>query len=166
MKQTRYLLLMMVCALALTACHSNEQNYREAYEKAKQSRRESVGAETLAKIEAEKQRNTMIVNGDSLRLMRYHATVALDSADVAHRYNVVVATFKQRINARSYRDRLRQEEGHPSYILNGGPEISYYVIVRGYDDLDSAATFLRDIDQHARIKILEEKPWIFELIGK
>jgi len=158
-------LLMLLLALpTLTSCHSNEQNYRAAYDKAMEKRREGIGAETYAKIEAEKLRNTTVVNGDSIRLMRYHANVDQDSASVAHRYNVVVANFKQRINARSYRDRLREEEGHPSYILHGGPESSYYVIVKGFDDLEEAAAFLKDINNKVKIKILEPKPWIFQKI--
>jgi len=151
-------------ALLLTSCHSNEKNYREAYDKAMQQRREGIGAETYAKIEAERQRNTTLINGDSVRLLRYHANVALDSSNVARRYNVVVATFKQRFNAQSYRDRLRQEEGYPSYILHGGIGNTYYVVVRGFDDLDEAVAFLHNIDKNVKIKILEPKPWIFEKI--
>ena len=100
---------MLMAAVLLTACHSSEQNYREAYEKAAERRKTGIGAEEYAKIEAERQRYTHVINGDSVRMVYMNVNVAFDSTDVAHDYNVVVATFTQRINAKSYRDRLRQE---------------------------------------------------------
>ena len=148
-------------AVMTTGCHSNEQNYREAYEKAAERRKTGVGAETYAKIEAERQRYTHVINGDSVRMIYVNANVAIDSTDVAKPYNIVVATFTQRINAKSYRDRLREECGFTgSYVLYGGPDKLYYVILEGYDDDESAAAMLRDLDKKVKMKILEPLPWI------
>ncbi len=150
---------------ALTACHSNEQNYREAYEKAVERRKTGIGAETYAKIEAERQRYTTIINGDSVRLVYVNANVAIDSADHASPYNVVVATFTQRINAKSYRDRLRQECGLTgSYVLYGGNDKQYFVIAQGFDNKEDAAAMLRGLDQKVCFKILEPLPWILRKI--
>ena len=161
MKKTLYILLLAVMAVMTTGCHSNEQNYREAYEKAAERRKTGVGAETYAKIEAERQRYTHVINGDSVRMIYVNANVAIDSTDVAKPYNIVVATFTQRINAKSYRDRLREECGFTgSYVLYGGPDKLYYVILEGYDDDESAAAMLRDLDKKVKMKILEPLPWI------
>lgn len=97
-----------MAAVLLTACHSNEQNYREAYEKAMERRQTGIGAETYAKIEAERQRYTHVINGDSVRMIYMNVNVAIDSTDIARPFNVVVASFTQQINAKSYRDRLRE----------------------------------------------------------
>ena len=111
---------MLMGALMLTGCHSSEKNYREAYEKAVERRKTGIGAETYAKIEAERQRYTTVINGDSVRLVYVNANVAIDSTDVAKPYNVVVATFTQRINAKSYRDRLREECGFEGEYMRYG----------------------------------------------
>lgn len=162
MKKTLYIVLLAIIAsLTMTSCHSSEKNYREAYEKAMERRKTGIGAETYAKIEAERQRYTHVINGDSVRMVYMNANVAIDSTDVPKPYNVIVATFTQRINAKSYRDRLREECGFAgSYVLFGGPDKLYYVVLQGYDDRDSAAAMLRDLDKKVSMKILEPLPWI------
>jgi hypothetical protein len=154
-------LLAIIASLTMTSCHSSEKNYREAYEKAMERRKTGIGAETYAKIEAERQRYTHVINGDSVRMVYMNANVAIDSTDVPKPYNVIVATFTQRINAKSYRDRLREECGFAgSYVLFGGPDKLYYVVLEGYDDRESAAAMLRDLDKKVAMKILEPLPWI------
>lgn len=156
------MMVLLVSGL-VTGCHSSEKNYREAYEKAMERRQTGVGAETYAKIEAERQRYTHVINGDSVRLVYVNANVAIDSTDVAHDYNVIVASFTQRINAKSYRDRLREECGlKGSYVLFGGPEKIYYVVAQGFDNSTDAAAMLHDIDQRVCLKILEPLPWILK----
>ena len=60
---------MLMAGLLLSACHSSEKNYRQAYEKAMERRQTGVGAETYAKIEAERQRYTHVIDGDSVRMV-------------------------------------------------------------------------------------------------
>lgn len=146
--------------LLLTACHSSEKNYREAYEKAMERRQTGVGAEEYAKIEAERQRYTHVINGDSVRMVYVNANVAIDSTVVALPYNVVVASFTQRINAKSYCDRLREECHLPSYVLYGGPEKQYYIVAQGFETSGEAAAMLHDLDKRVCLKILEPLPWI------
>ena len=153
--------MMLVAVMLMTACHSSEQNYREAYEKAVERRKTGIGAETYAKIEAERQRYTHVINGDSVRMIYMNVNVAIDSTDVSSKYNVVVATFSQRINAKSYRDRLREECGFKgSYVLFGGPDRQYYVVLQGYDNSGDAAAMLNGIDERVCLKVLEPLPWI------
>ena len=159
MKKAFYI-LMLLMAVLVTGCHSSEKNYREAYEKAIERRNSGYGAEAYAEIEAERMRNTGVINGDSVRLVFENANVIDDSASVVKTYSVVIASFTQQINARSYRDRLRKECGFPSYILHGGPEKLYFVVVQGFDNKEDAALLLRDIDQKVCLKIMERKPWI------
>ncbi len=163
MKNILHIIIMLALAALATGCHSNEENYREAYEKAMQRRQTGIAAETYAKIEAERQRYTHVINGDSVRMVYVNANVAIDSTDTAHDYNVVVATFSQRINAKSYRDRLREECGlKGSYILYGGKDKQYYVIAQGFDNSSDAAAMLHDLAAKVCIKILEPLPWILK----
>ena len=160
--KTLYIIVaVMVATVMMTSCHSSEKNYRKAYEKAVERRKTGIGAETYAKIEAERQRYTHVINGDSVRMVYVNANVAIDSTDAVSPFNVVVATFSQRINAKSYRDRLREECGfRGSYVLYGGPEKQYFVVLQGFDDKEQAAALLHDIDKKVCLKILEPLPWI------
>jgi len=160
--KTLYIIVaVMVATVMMTSCHSSEKNYREAYEKAVERRKTGIGAETYAKIEAERQRYTHVINGDSVRMVYVNANVAIDSTDAVSPFNVVVATFSQRINAKSYRDRLREECGFKgSYVLYGGPEKQYFVVLQGFEEKEQAAALLHDIDKKVCLKILEPLPWI------
>ncbi|MBR5171034.1 MAG: SPOR domain-containing protein [Muribaculaceae bacterium] len=162
MRKTLYIIAALVLAtVMMTSCHSNEKNYREAYEKAIERRQTGIGAETYAMIEAERVKYTTIIDGDSVRLLYIHANVAIDTTDVASDFNIVVASFSQRINAKSYRDRLREECGlKGSYVLYSASENLFYVVAQGYDDKVEAVRFMRDIDQRVCLKILEPIPWI------
>ena len=165
MKKTIFFIVMMVAAVVMTACHSSEENYREAYEIAVEARKTGISAETYAKIEAEKQRYTHVINGDSVRMVYLNVNTVIDSTDVAQDYNIVVATFTQRINAKSYCDRLREECGlQSSYVLFGGPDKQYFVVAQGFDNSGDAAALLKEIDKKVCLKILEPLPWILRKI--
>ena len=162
MKNTLYIIgLLLAGTVLLTACHSSEKNYREAYEKAVERRQTGIGADEYARIEAERQRYTHVIDGDSVRMVYMNVNVAIDSTIVAKPFNVVIAAFTQRINAKSYCERLRQECGlGGSYILYGGNEKQYFVVAQGFEDQRAAAAFLRDINDKVCLKILEPLPWI------
>ena len=161
----RILYIIMLLTVALTGCRSNEQNYREAYEKAMERRQTGVNAETYAKIEAERQRFTHVINGDSVRMVYVNANVAkdIDSTAVVKPYNVVVASFTQRINAKSYCERLQEECNLVgSYVLFGGNDKQYFVVAQGFETSGEAAAMIHDIDQYLCIKLLEPIPWILK----
>ena len=93
------------------------------------------------------------------------ANVAVDTTAIACEYNVVVASFSQRINAKSYCERLSEECGlKDSYILRGGPDNEFYVIAQGFDNREAAAAFISDINNKVCLKILEPIPWILRKI--
>lgn len=162
MKRLHLYIAAVALVMIATACHSNEQNYKQAYDKAMEKHREGVGNEAYDKIQAERVRFTHVINGDSVRMVRMHANVADDSPQVGQRYNVVVAQFKQIFNAQTYRDRLKTEDGFPSYLLYGGPERKYYVVIKGFDRDDVAAAFIKDLDKKVKMPLLEPLPWILE----
>ncbi len=161
MRKALYTVMMLVAVMLMTACHSSEKNYREAYEKALERRQTGIAAETYAKIEAERQRYTHVINGDSVRMIYMNVNIAIDTTDVAKPFSVVVASFTQRINAKSYRDRLREECGlKGSYVVQGGPDKLYYVVAQGFDTHTDAAAMLHDLDKKVCLKVLEPLPWI------
>lgn len=157
-------MLAAIVLMSLTGCHSNEQNYKVAYDKAMEKYRDGVGTEAYERILAEKTAPNTIVNGDSIRLVPMYVNVTDDDASVLMPYSVIVAQFKQKFNAITMRDRLRKEEGFKSYVLFGGQDKKYYVVVKGFEELDVATAFVKTIDHSVKIKILEPRVWILERI--
>lgn len=159
------LLLLAAFALALVGCKTSEENYKAAYDKAVARTQENVGQEAYDKVQAEKRRYTEVVNGDSVRVVRAFCNIVDGTAADVKKYSVVVAVFDQLINARSYRDRLREQEGFESYVVINNTDKKYHVILQGFDDKPQAAAFIRNLQDNPafiKMKILVPIPWILE----
>jgi len=156
------LLYCITLALLLTACYTTEENYKAAYDKAKERTRENMGGTIYDMSQAERVRATEIINGDSVRLLRSYFNVVDDKYEATKKYGVVVAEFDQLINARSYRDRLKQNEGFQSYVVYTNREKKYCVVAQAYDEKESAALFIRNIKQHMKMKVLVPRPYILQ----
>mgnify|MGYP003204550066 CR=1 FL=1 len=149
-------------ALLLTACYTTEENYKAAYDKAKERTRENMGGTIYDMSQAERVRATEVINGDSVRLLRSYFNVVDDKYENTKKYGVVVAEFDQLINARSYRDRLKQNEGFQSYVVYTNREKKYCVVAQAYDEKEPAALFIRNIKQHMKMKVLVPRPYILQ----
>ena len=156
------LLYCITLALLLTACYTTEENYKAAYDKAKERTRENMGGTIYDMSQAERVRATEIINGDSVRLLRSYFNVVDDKYENTKKFGVVVAEFDQILNARSYRDRLKQNEGFQSYVVYTNREKKYCVVAQGYDEKESAALFIRNIKQHMKMKVLVPRPYILQ----
>ena len=102
------------------------------------------------------------INGDSVRLLRSYFNVVDDKYENTKKFGVVVAEFDQILNARSYRDRLKQNEGFQSYVVYTNREKKYCVVAQAYDEKESAALFIRNIKQHMKMKVLVPRPYILQ----
>jgi len=156
------LLYCITLALLLTACYTTEENYKTAYDKAKERTRENMGGTIYDMSQAERVRATEIINGDSVRLLRSYFNVVDDKYEDTKKFGVVVAEFDQLINARSYRDRLKQNEGFQSYVVYTNREKKYCVVAQAYDEKEPAALFIRNIKQHMKMKVLVPRPYILQ----
>lgn len=156
------LLYCITLALLLTACYTTEENYKAAYDKAKERTRENMGGTIYDMSQAERVRATEIINGDSVRLLRSYFNVVDDKYENTKKFGVVVAEFDQILNARSYRDRLKQNEGFQSYVVYTNREKKYCVVAQAYDDKEPAALFIRNIKQHMKMKVLVPRPYILQ----
>ncbi len=158
MKRFFYIITM---ALLLAACHTSEENYKAAYDKAKERTREKMG-DLYDQEQAERMRPTEIIGGDSVRLLRTYFNVVDDKYEATKKYGVVVAEFDQLINARSYRDRLKKNEGFESYVVYANREKKYCVVAQAYDNKGAAAVFIRNIKQYMKMKVLVPRPYILQ----
>ena len=156
------LLYCITLALLLTACYTTEENYKAAYDKAKERTRENMGGTIYDMSQAERVRATEIINGDSVRLLRSYFNVVDDKYESTKKFGVVVAEFDQILNARSYRDRLKQNEGFQSYVVYTNREKKYCVVAQAYDEKEPAALFIRNIKQHMKMKVLVPRPYILQ----
>lgn len=155
------LLHIIMLALVLTACHTTEDNYKAAYDKAKERTREKMG-ELYDQEQAERMRPTDIIDGDSVRLLRSYFNVVDDKYEDTKKYGVVVAEFDQLINARSYRDRLKKNENFDSYVVYTNREKKYCVVAQAYDNKEGAAAFIRNIKKYMKMKVLVPRPYILQ----
>lgn len=156
------LLYCITLALLLTACYTTEENYKAAYDKAKERTRENMGGTIYDMSQAERVRATEIINGDSVRLLRSYFNVVDDKYENTKKFGVVVAEFDQILNARSYRDRLKQNEGFQSYVVYTNREKKYCVVAQAYDEKEPAALFIRNIKQLMKMKVLVPRPYILQ----
>lgn len=156
------LLYCITLALLLTACYTTEENYKAAYDKAKERTRENMGGTIYDMSQAERVRATEIINGDSVRLLRSYFNVVDDKYENTKKFGVVVAEFDQILNARSYRDRLKQNEGFQSYVVYTNREKKYCVVAQAYDEKEPAVLFIRNIKQHMKMKVLVPRPYILQ----
>ena len=136
-----------VAVAAFTSCKVSEKNYRQAYERATAD--DSTRTELINTVYGEQRRKVnagYMVNGtDTLQTQTLSCHVAPDqaaTADSLHRYNVCVASFKQRFNANSRRGRLEQS-GYPGAMMLQTTEPFYYVVALSTNDLNTAATTLQ-----------------------
>ncbi len=146
--------------LALVGCHTTEENYKAAYDKAVEKTRQNRGLEWEEKQAERVQANT-VIDGDSVRVKRYHFNVVDDKPDVVNKYAVVTGEFQQKFNAMSMRDRYRKE-GHHSYVVYYAKEKTYFVVVNAYDDLAVAAAFIRIMKDKTKVKPTVPRPWVLE----
>lgn len=160
MKYLRNILLLVGFALVLCSCHTNEKNYRESYEKTLELNRTGERGEQYQQDIARRTQNNYVVDGDSIRLRRLYFNVTDDKPEVAKKYGVVIAEFQQKFNAISCRDRLRQQENMPAYVVYISSEKTYCVVAKGYDDISVAAVFAKNPEKFMKMKVLIPKAWV------
>ncbi len=157
---------LLVCITAvLWSCHTNEKNYRESYEKTLELNRTGERGEQYQQDLARRTQNNYVVDGDSIRLRNLYFNVTDDKAEVAKKYGVVVAEFQQKFNAISCRDRLRQEEHLPAYVVYVASEKTYCVVAQSFDDISVAAVFTNNIEKYMKMKVLVPKAWVITNIS-
>ena len=159
MKTLYKILLILGIITAFVSCHSNETNYKESYDKAVAASRTGEKGELYTQDIENRKKANRVVDGDSIRMLNHYFNIVDDKAEIIKKYNVVVAEFKQKFNAQSYRDRLRKE-GHASYVVYIAAKKLYCVVAEGYDDLSPAAAFAKNPEKYMKMKVLSPRAWV------
>ena len=161
-KYIKYLFPVAVIALlSATSCKTTEANYRKAYEAAVEKQNEGYTSGEIAAMAREEAIPRTVYKGDSIPLKgEYVNTVKSDPpVSAAKRYNVVVATFKQKFNAQSVAKRLT-EAGYTDVRLLIDRHQQYYVNAFSSDSLDEAVAFLRRITANPPMPLRSPCPYI------
>ena len=122
----KIILACFAIVVMLTGCKTTEANYKSAYETAKEKNAASGG---LGAIDSE------LAAEDSPK------EIKIDDAIVPKLYNIAVAKFRQRFNARSLCQRLR-DGGFDGAFVAIDMEKNYYVMTGTTDDASEASTLL------------------------
>lgn len=155
------LALLTFCA-ALTGCKTNENNYRKAYQRAKEKETAGLDSTIYNKIRNEAQHENMIIAGDTISMVSEFITVTKDQdvtlADL-FRYNIVAARFKQVFHARSMVDRLAGD-GYSGAFVVQTREPLYYVVVLSTPDAIRARETLDALAANPPFKLQEGMPML------
>lgn len=154
-----------LAAMAMTGCKTNEQNYRSAYEVAKQAQYTGVDSTVYAKIRQEAIPTAIMADGDSIHIKTEFVTTTKPSADSAapelKRYGVVVGQFKQVFNARAMQSRI-VANGYPQAYIVQTREPLYYVIAAGSDSIDTAVADMKRVAADTSMRLRQPLPWILQ----
>lgn len=155
--------------LVAVGCKTSEENYRRAYDVAKQKQVESAGGETIYNaIRREATGSETVVNGDSIRLRSEYVTVTKDCAPgpkALKRYNVVVGQFKQLFHARSLMTRMK-DAGYESTFVAQTREPYYYVIAVASDSVADIVPAFHLFETKSPIRLVDPCPWILQPVNR
>ena len=160
------LILMAIALIALgfVACKPTENNYRKAYERtiARDSVRTPFEQTIYGRYRRDVQTIPMHAGTDTVNV---HSTrVYLTDGEGARReqmrkFCVVIAEFKQLLNARSIRDRFKAAGYADAFIVQTA-EPYYYVIAASYPTLADALTLKNHLTQSTPVALKAPCPYI------
>ncbi|MDE7154042.1 MAG: SPOR domain-containing protein [Muribaculaceae bacterium] len=157
------LILTIACLSLLTACKPSEKNYRQAYEAAKAKEDATPLEETIyANIRKEARNQTVIFGNDTIPMTTQYVSFTTEAGgDVKnfHRYNIVVAQFKQLFNAKAMLRRTI-DAGYPDAFVVQTREPLYYVVARSVVTPAEARAALDSVAAEKRVPMKEPAPWI------
>ena len=148
--------------LMVVSCRTTEENYRGAYELAKQSdeQQDSLTANLIANEQAPKIVN---VGNETMKLRKEYVSLVVDEGatkDMMRQYNVVVGRFRQIFNARSMASRMLSL-GYNAYILVDRTP-AYFVAVSSADSIEEVLQMYKSVESDTRVVYKAPFPWVLE----
>ena len=144
---------MLLCLPLLWGCKTNENNYRQAYEKAMEAR-EAADADLDSTIYGRARRDFAM----------QQLVVGRDTVDVKVQH-VKVTQFKQLFTAKSMRERLF-EAGYPASFVVQTSEPYYYVISSSHNDAAAAVEALHRLEADRPVGMKPPVPYILQRAGR
>lgn len=144
MRKASIYIIAILLACGLPACKPTENNYRLAYDKAKQREREGLTEDEFEKMTLEGLPGYRYTATDSVRVFSkgviwQYTPESVDAGNTISPdyYNLAVGKYTMLTNAKAHADRLAADGWRALVLRSGEPE--YYVIVKQSSDLDTIA---------------------------
>lgn len=155
-------IIVLLSILTNTSCGTNEENYKNAYEKAKEHKTDTIGSTIYTRVrEMSREENVML--GDELVKVTVEYVSAAKDAGFTNaqlkKYNVVVGQFKQIFHAKSMRNRMAAG-GYEESIIVATSEPLYYVIALSSQSLSEVKNIADSIGLKSPVKLKDDFPWI------
>ena len=162
-KATRSFITIGITLLTLAGCKTSEQNYRQAYEIARNANSEGIDSTIYARIRQEAVPSAILADGDTIKMKTEFVTVFKDDKSPANtrQYGVVANQFKQIFNAKAMRNRL-QTAGYPDAYIVQTREPLYYVVIADFDNIDQAGAMMKKLSKDAKLGLRAPFPWILK----
>lgn len=139
------------------SCRTTEANYREAYERTLEARRNAAAIDSTVYGEVRRQMDARVVelpDGRKVEVMSQAVRVSENGGGLnenLHRYNVVVGRFKQFFNANSLRQRIGDSILPGTFVVETS-EPYYYVVAGSYDTVTQAKDALDALSESLPLK--------------
>lgn len=164
----RYIPIIIAALTLLTAigCKTTEENYRTAYQRAKENERAGIDSTIYSRIRQEARPRLISVDGDTVGMRSEYVSVTEGqpniTADILKRYSVVVAQFKQLFHAKSVSRRF-VEAGHAGTFIVQTREPLYYVVAFSTPDITAARDTLLKIQSTPPFTLQPDAPWLLRV---
>lgn len=163
MKTKSYLLAAAAIMLSVAACKTNEENYRKAYEKAKEAESAELESTIYGRYRNEAKDDLYTIGADTVNIRREFVTVSKDQAGIDNsalkRYSVVVAQFKQLFHAKSLCGRYRNA-GYESAFVVETREPLYYVVAASSSEVTAARDIMLAIEAAPPVALQANMPFL------
>ncbi|MCM1293136.1 MAG: hypothetical protein NC230_06130 [Bacteroides sp.] len=155
------ILLSAMTLFTMFGCRTNESNYRQAYEKAREKATETGDSATTAMLRQSQLPTMMTIRNVELPVMTIPISSKIDAgcSDCMKKYCIVVARFKQLFNSKSMCERLITDGYTDAFVVHDR-QANYYVIAMSTENPTEAAEMLKQISSDSRISLRSPYPFV------
>lgn len=163
MKTKIFLILTVLATILAGGCKTNENNYREAYLKARERATDTGDSTTTADLRSSLEPKMLKIGEVELPVITQHVAMSKEAGNPEgismQRYGVVVGKFRQIFNAKSMRERLAAN-GYPEALVvyNGSQE--YFVVACSTSVPAEASALLDKVRADSSLTLREPYPYI------
>lgn len=161
MKNLLKIALIAILCIPFAGCKTTEANYKNAYQIAKEKRTDGGDSTVTQGLRNELIPKNMVLGGVTLPVRTEPVAVTKDGGAVQGEmkvYNVVVASFRQRFNANSMRERLA-DMGYKSFLIHNR-DVLYYVVAGTTQSAPEALELLNKVKAESSLHIAAPFPYV------
>lgn len=164
------LLTALIVSVTFTSCKTNEENYRQAYLKAKERENERLPLDQTiySEIRRQAQNQTLEIDGRAVEVKVEYVTISDNQTDAPAtipQYCIVAGAFKQRFHANSLCSRLAQGGYTGSFVVQTAEPL-YYVVAAATDSVDRAVTLRASLATDSPVRLADGYPLILSPVRR